>query len=222
MWYQAGVRAGLAGALASALAFAAVATGAAAKNQPSTIYVDKAGGYAIAVPKTWQLIPRSQAGVKALIAKLKKKSSTVSLADFYSTILASQAGKSGIAAYRFQAFDWPGSLSAPVPIQVSVGISPAKRAYTARDLPAIGAVFANAFASNKGAKVTVPKTVTLPAGKAELVEAAIPVGGGVTNGAEVYLIPHGKRLYELSFQIEASQLASASLFTSIAQHFKLL
>ena len=222
MWYQAGVRAGLAGALASALAFAADATGAAAKNQPSTIYVDKAGGYAIAVPKTWQLIPRSQAGVKALIAKLKKKSSTVSLADFYSTILASQAGKSGIAAYRFQAFDWPGSLSAPVPIQVSVGISPAKRAYTARDLPAIGAVFANAFASNKGAKVTVPKTVTLPAGKAELVEAAIPVGGGVTNGAEVYLIPHGKKLYELSFQIEASQLASASLFTSIAQHFRLL
>jgi len=183
VWYQAGVRAGLAGALASALAFAAVATGAAAKNQPSTIYVDKAGGYAIAVPKTWQLIPRSQAGVKALIAKLKKKSSTVSLADFYSTILASQAGKSGIAAYRFQAFDWPGSLSAPVPIQVSVGISPAKRAYTARDLP---------------------------------------VGGGVTNGAEVYLIPHGKKLYELSFQIEASQLASASLFTSIAQHFRLL
>jgi hypothetical protein len=216
------VRAGLAGAIASALAFAAVATGAGVKNQPSTIYVDKAGGYAIAVPKTWQLIPRTQAGVKALIAKLKKKSSTVSLADFYSTILASQAGKSGIAAYRFQAFDWPGSLSQPVPIQVSVGITPAKRAYTAKDLPAIGAAFANAFASNKGAKVTVPKTVTLPAGKAELVEAAIPVGGGVTNGAEVYLIPHGKRLYELSFQIEASQLASASLFTSIAQNFKLL
>jgi hypothetical protein len=216
------VRAGLAGAVASALAFAAVAAGAGVKNQPSTIYVDKAGGYAIAVPKTWQLIPRSQAGVKALIAKLKKKSSTVSLADFYSTILASQAGKSGIAAYRFQAFDWPGSLSSPVPIQVSVGITPAKRAYTAKDLPAIGAAFANAFASNKGAKVTVPKTVTLPAGKAELVEAAIPVGGGVTNGAEVYLIPHGKRLYELSFQIDASQLASASLFTSIAQNFKLL
>jgi hypothetical protein len=206
----------------AALALATLAGGAAAKNQPSTIYVDKAGGYAIAVPKTWQLIPRSQAGVKALIAKLKKKSSTVSLADFYSTILASQAGKSGIAAYRFQAFDWPGSLGAPVPIQVSVGITPAKRAYSAKDLPSIGAVFANAFASNKGAKVTVPKTVTLPAGKAELVEAAIPVGGGVTNGAEVYLIPHGKKLYELSFQIEASQLASATLFTSIAQHFKLL
>ena len=70
--------------------------------------------------------------------------------------------------------------------------------------------------------MTVPKTVTLPSGKAELIEAAVPIGGGVTNGAELFLIPHGKNLYELSFQIEASQLAKATLFTSIAQHFKLL
>src|SRR5262249_51150687 len=117
---------------------------------------------------------------------------------------------------------WPGSLNSPVPVQVSLGVSTAKRAYTARDLPSIGAVFANAFASNKGAKVTVPKTVTLPAGKAELVKASIPIGGGVMNGAMLYLIPHGKTLYELSFQIEASQLASATLFTSIAQHFRFL
>lgn len=205
----------------SALTLAVVA-GGAAKSQPSTIYVDKSGGYAIAIPKTWKLIPRTQADVKTLIAKLEKKKSTSSLGDFYKTILASQPGKSGIAAYRFQAFDWPGSLSSPVPIQVSVGITNGKRAYTANDLPSIGAVFANALASNKGAKVTVPKTVTLPAGKAELVEAAIPVGGGVTNGAMLYLIPHGKKLYELSFQIEAAQLAKATLFASIAQHFKVL
>jgi len=203
----------------SALALAVVA-GGAAKNQPSVTYVDKAGGYAIAIPKTWQLIPRTQAGVKALIAQLRKKKSNAALADFYATILASQPGKSGIAAYRFQAFDWPGSLSSPVPIQVSVGITNGKRAYTAKDLPSIGAVFANALAANKGARVTVPKTVTLPSGKAELVEAAIPVGGGVTNGAMLYLIPHGKKLYELSFQIEAAQLANATLFASIAHNFK--
>ena len=204
------------------LALATVVGAGAAKTQPSTIYVDKAGGYAIAIPKTWQLIPRTQSDVKALITKLEKKKSTVALANFYSTILASQAGKSGIKAYRFQAFDWPGSLTSPVPIQVSVGITAARRAYTAKDLASIGAVFAKALASNKGAKVTVPKTVTLPSGKAELIEAAVPIGGGVTNGAELFLIPHGKNLYELSFQIEASQLAKATLFTSIAQHFKLL
>jgi hypothetical protein len=93
MWYQAWVRAGLAGALVSALALAVV-SGGAAKSQPSTIYVDKAGGYAIAIPKTWKLIPRTQAGVKALIATLEKEKSTASLGDFYKTILASQPGKS--------------------------------------------------------------------------------------------------------------------------------
>jgi len=197
-----------------------LAAGAAAANVQGTTYVDKPGGYAITIPKTWQLIPRTEARVKATIAQLKKKKSTVPLASFYSTILASPAGRAGIKSYRFQAFDWPGSLNSPVPVQVSLGITSSKRAYTARDLPSIGAVFANAFASNKGAKVTVPKTVTLPAGKAELIEAVIPIGGGVSNGAKLYLIPRGKRLYELSFQIEASQLASANLFTSIAQHFK--
>jgi hypothetical protein len=213
------VKAGLLAGLGVMLALALVAS-AGATNVPGTTYVDKAKGYAITIPKSWQLIPRTQADVKALIAKLKKKKATVALANFYSTILSSQAGRTGIKSYRFQAFDWPGSLTSPVPVQVSLGITNAKKAYSARDLPSIGAVFANAFASNKGAKVTVPKTVTLPAGKAELVKAAIPVGGGVMNGAMLYLIPHGKKLYELSFQIEASQLASATLFTSIAQHFK--
>jgi len=36
----------------------------------------------------------------------------------------------------------------------------------------------------------------------------------------MYLIPHGRRVYELAFGIEGSQLASATLFTSIAQHFR--
>ena len=157
--------------------------------------------------------------MKALIANLKKRKQT-SLANFYSTILASEAGRSGIRSYRFQAFDWPGSLNQPVPVEVSLGITTSKKAITPRDLPSIGAVFANAFASNKGAKVTAPKTVSLPVGKAELVEATIPIGGGVSNGAKLYLIPHGKTLYELSFQIEASQLNGAKLFTSIANNFK--
>jgi hypothetical protein len=195
------------------------ATAAGAKNVPGTTYVDQAKGYAITIPKTWQLIPRTQASVKALIAKLRKKKQTA-LADFYQTILQSQAGRNGIKSYRFQAFDWPGSLNQPVPVQVSLGITTSKKGITPKDLPSIGALFANAFASNQGAKVTVPRTVTLPVGKAELIEAAIPIGGGVTNGAELYLIPHGKTLYELSFQIEASQLKTATLFTSIAKNFK--
>jgi hypothetical protein len=220
MWYQTGVKAARAGALAIVLALAVAATGGAA-NVKGTTYVDKADGYAITIPSTWQLIPRTKAQVTALIAALKKKKQTV-LANFYAGILASKAGLSGINSYRFQAFDWPGSETQPVPVEVSLGVIKGKKAYTARDLPSIGAVFANAFAANKGAKVTVPKTVTLPFGKAEFIEASIPIGSGVQNGAELYLIPHGKTLYELSFQIEASQLKGATLFTSIAQNFKLL
>jgi hypothetical protein len=213
------VRAGLAGAIATALALAVVAAGAA-KNQPSTTYVDKPGGYAIAIPKTWQLIPRSVPAVKALAAELQKKSATKPLAGYYKGIIASQPGLAGLKAYRFQAFDWPDSLNSPVPIEVSVGVVPTKTAFTAKDLPALGNEFARSFLSNKGAKVTKPKTVTLPAGKASFFQGLVPIGAGFTNGIAVYLIPRGKRVYELAFEIEGSQLSSATLFTSIAQHFK--
>ena len=52
-------------------------------------------------------------------------------------------------------------------------------------------------------KITVPKRVTLPAGPAELIAGTIPAGGGLSNGIELYLIPHGRRVYELSFQIDS-------------------
>jgi hypothetical protein len=213
------MRAGLAGALAAALALAVVGAGSA-KNQPSTTYVDKPGGYAIAIPKTWQLIPRTVPAVKALAAKLQKKPATKSLGGYYKGIVATQAGLAGLKAYRFQAFDWPDSLSSPVPIEVSVGVVPTKTAFSAKDLPALGNEFARSFLANKGAKVTRPKTVTLPSGRASFFQGVVPIGAGFTNGVAMYLIPHGKRVYELSFEIEGSQLSSATLFTSIAQHFK--
>jgi hypothetical protein len=38
--------------------------GSAGKNQPLDDLRRQGGGYAIAIPKTWQLILRTQAGVK--------------------------------------------------------------------------------------------------------------------------------------------------------------
>ena len=90
------------------------------------------------------------------------------------------------------------------------------------DFPSLGAAFANNLAAQKGAKVTVPKIVTLPAGKAEFIEATIPAGEGLQYGFELYLIPHGKRLYNLTFQIDARYLQQATLFSSIADQFKVL
>lgn len=207
------------GGLAVVVALAAAAASTAA-NIPGTTFVDKRGGYAITIPRTWQVVPRSIAQVDALAAKLQRKKSTAELAAFYKQLIASPEAKKQLSVYRFQAFAWPDSAAEPVPIEVSVGIISGKKAYTAKDLPAAGAVFANAFAGGKGSKVTVPKTVELPVGPAELIVAEIPLGQGVTNGVELYLIPRGKLLYELAFQIEASGLASARLFTSIAEEFR--
>jgi hypothetical protein len=208
-----------AGVVAAVLALGLAAAGTAA-NVPSTTYADKAGGYTITIPKNWELVPRTAAGIKALATKLKKKKSTADLGGYYLTLIATRAQRQQLSVYRFQAFDWPASLSEPIPIEVSVGTVVDKSVITPKRLPSIGAVYANALKSNQGSKVAGPKTVKLPVGPAELIEAVVPNGGGVSTGVDLLLIPRGKVLYMLSFQIEASQLASATLFTSIAQHFK--
>lgn len=222
--YEEAVSRALARGLIVGLVLAAtLAGGAAAKNQPGTTYVDQAKGYRITIPRSWELVPRSEAQVKALIATLKKRKSTVPLADTYQSILSSAAGRSGLTAYRFQAFLWPMDGSTPLLTEVSLGIvSPSTKVDPKSDLAAIGATYADALAANPGSKVTVPKLVTLPAGPAELVEATIPAGEGLKNGVELYLIPHGKHLYELSFQVDARFLQEATILTSIAQDFRFL
>ncbi len=209
-----------AGWLAIAVTTAAVlAAGASGKNQPSTTYLDKTGGYQISIPTTWKLVPRTVPQVQALIAQLKKQKQTT-LASMYSSIISSAGGRSGLKAYRFQAFGWPQSSATPLLTEVSVGVVKTTKAYGPSSLPAIGAEYANALSANKGSKITVPKRVTLPAGPAELIEGTIPAGSGLSNGIKLYLVPHGKRLYEISFQIDARFLKVATLFTSIAEHFK--
>ena len=131
------------------------------------------------------------------------------------------AGCTGLTGYVFQAFDWPQSPDTPIFTEVSIAITQSKKALTDKDLPAIGATYANALAGNTGSKIRVPKIVKLPSGKAEYIIGTIPAGS-YTNGVELYLIPHGKRLYTLAFQtIDARALDSAKLFTSIAQLFKI-
>ncbi len=208
-------------ALVSLLAAASLASGAAAKNVPSTTYVDKADGFAITVPTVWKLVPRSETALKAAITALKKSKSAENhaLASTFSSILASAGGRSGLSAYRFQAFAWPADPGTPLLTEVSVGVVATSKAVGKSQLPALGDEYANAFASNAGSKILVPKAVTLPAGPAELVVGSIPAGGGLATGVELYLIPHGKHVYELSFQIDARALAQATLFTSMAQHF---
>jgi hypothetical protein len=72
---------------------------------------------------------------------------------------------------------------------------------------------------NAGTKLTALRQVTLPAAKAEFVDATVPAGGGLRDGVELYLIPHGRRLYVLSMSIDARYLKQATIFASIADHF---
>jgi hypothetical protein len=212
-----------AGASAAAV-LAAFAIGPAGATSPKTVkgtpIVDKAKGYGIVIPSTWQLIPRSQAQVNALIAKLKKKKATAALATYYKAIVSTPAGKTGLTAYRLQAFAWPVAANAsPLPTELSIQVATLPKALAAGDFASLGSAYAGNFTGTKGAKVSKPKTIKLPAGKAEFLEATLPAGEGLTYGYALFLIPHGKTLYNLTFQVDARELASATLFASIADSF---
>jgi hypothetical protein len=208
-------------AVAAVLVAATLAGGASAKNVKGTTYVDSQYGYAITIPAAWKLVPRTVAEVKQYVAKYKKAKSTLDLADAYASIVASAAGRSQIAAYKFQAFDWPGDFGeTPILTQVYVGVVKVKTALTKKDLPAIGAQYANALSATPSSKIVVPKEVNLPAGPSEYIVGTIPAGSGVSTGFELYLIPHGKTIYELGFQIDSTLLSQATLFTSIAKNFR--
>jgi hypothetical protein len=207
----------------AALALAALAArGAGAATVPGTTILDKAYGYAITLPKTWQLIPRTPAEVRSLIAALDRQKSAEyhALASTYKAILGSATGMRGLSAYRLQAFAWPPDTATPLLTEVSLGIVTTSKVYGRADLATAGTEYASALAANAGTKILKTKTLALPAGQAELIEAKVPAGGGLATGVELYLIPHGKRLYELFMQIDSRLLPQATLFTSIAEHFR--
>jgi hypothetical protein len=218
------MRTARAGGFLAAVTVCAILAGSASATKVKGIVIyDKAKGYALTIPATWKPIPRTEAQVTATIAALKKKKSTVPLANYYKAIISTPDGRSGLTAYRFQAFAWPVQPNAsPLPTEISLQVAPLPKALKASDFPSLGAAFANNLASQKGAKVTVPKLIKLPAGNAELIEATVPAGEGLQYGFMLFLIPHGKRLYNLTFQIDARYLSQAKLFASIAQQFKVV
>jgi hypothetical protein len=203
--------------LAAVLAGLVLAGAAAGADKPVG-YIDKADGFRVVLPAKWYPVPRSATEVKQLIATLKKAKKT-SLATAYGFYLTAN-GQTERKAYVFEAFYFDGPTSDPVPLSVSIQIVPAKRAYTAADLKAAGRTYASALASTKGAKVSAPAQVKLPAGTAELVRGVIPNGNGVSTGAELYLLAHGKRVYALSFKVNAELLSRAKVFRAIANTFR--
>lgn len=209
--------------LATAAAAAVVAAGARASTTlPSTTWLDKAGGYEITLPTEWKLVPRSKAGIEEVIAGLKKTKSAenTALEETYTSILDSSSGTKALSAYRFQAFAWPPDPDTPLLTEVSVGVIGDSATFGHSNLTTLGDEYASALAENTGSTIEAPRRVKLPEGTAEFVEGRIPAGSGLTNGVELYLIPHGLHVYELSFTADASLLPKATIFTEIAQDFR--
>jgi hypothetical protein len=203
--------------VAALLAALALPAAASAATPTQTKWIDKPDGFSVILPAKWYPVPRTVAAVNQTIAALKKQKKTA-LATAYHFFLTTN-GKAELKAYAFQAFYFNGPTVSPVPIELSIQVLPGKKPYTRADLVTAGKTYANALASNKGSKITVPSLIKLPAGQAEFITGSVPNGGGVSTGVELYLLVHGKRLYALSFKIDAAVLSQAHVFRSIAQHF---
>ena len=206
-------------ALAAAFGSLLLAGAASAANKPEAVrWIDKVDGFSIVLPPKWYAVPRSTTQIQQLIAQLKKQKKA-NLASAYSFYLTAN-GKNELKAYRFQAFYFNGPTADPVPISVSVQVVPGKRAYTDADLVTAAKAYGGSLASTPGSKVAAPQAIKLPTGPAELIRGTVPNGNGVSTGAELYLLEHGKRFYALSFKINAELLSQAKVFRSIAENFR--
>jgi len=202
------------------LAVLFLAAPAAAKNLPSTTYVDKSAGYRITIPTKWQVVPPSVALVKAKVAQLKKQKKT-QLATAYSDYISTKSARAELTQFRFRAFMWP-ALPSPVPTDVSLRIQPVAKRYKAADLAAIASVFRKQLIS-PGAAVSKTQMLKLPTGRAALLTGTVPLGksfGGAKTGFTLILMLRPGRLYMLSFRIDSRAAKDAKVFASIAQLFR--
>jgi hypothetical protein len=204
--------------LAVAVCAGVVAPSAAAGTSWRTVS-DGADGFSIAVPASWQLVPRSTKGVKARVAQLQRQK-RMPLATQYAVLAAGRKGAS--SPFRFQAFAWPAPPGPIVP-DVSVKLDTVAKGAT---LKSVAAGFRRALAKPRGARVAAPRRVVLPAGRAVELEGSIALtrknAKPLHSAYTVYLLLRGKRLYSISFRYAAAQTtAEAPLFRQIADTFRL-
>ncbi len=210
--YEVGVKAGIA-ALVAALALPLAASAA---SPTQTKWVDRRDGFSVILPAKWHAVPRTVAAVQRTIADLKRQKKTA-LASEYGFYLTA-AGKSQLQAFVFQAFLDIAPSRDPIAPQFAIQVTTANRAYTSADLVKAGRAYASSLAQHKGAKISVPKRISLPAGPAQFVTGTVPAAPGLADGFELYLLVHKGKLYALKFDIDARALSQAKVFRSIAAH----
>jgi hypothetical protein len=212
--YEVGMKRAAAVTALAALAFASTAS-AAAPTQ--TKWIDRKDGFSAILPPKWYPVPRTVAAVQQTIASLKKQKKAA-LASEYSFYLTAP-GRAQLKDYVFQAFLDISPSTDPIAPQFAVQVSKGSKPYTNADLPAAGRAYASALAQHKGAKISAPKRIELPAGPAQFVTGTVPAGTGIADGFELYLLIHKGKLYALKFDVDASILSQAKVLRSIAEHF---
>jgi hypothetical protein len=184
---------------AAAAALAAVVcagvSGAAAADGWRTV-TDRPAGYAIAVPRPWQVVPASSTRLRALILRAAKAKRTA-LATQLAAVAA--ARKTAQPVYRFQAFAWPGPPGPVVP-DVTVKTDLLTTGTRASALPRIAQQIVKALARSSAATASVTAARRLPAGRAMLVSGTMRLSKSVRSRYSVYLLIHGRTLFSLSFR----------------------
>ena len=211
--YEVRVKAGIA-ALVAALAFPLAASAA---KPIETRWIDKRDGFSVILPAKWHPVPRTVTAVTQTIASLKQQKKTA-LANEYSFYLTA-AGKAQLKAFVFQAFLDIAPSKDPIAPQFAIQLAKGTRPYTTADLAGAGRAYASSLAQHKGAKISVPQRISLPAGPAQFVTGTVPAAPGLADGFELYLLIHKGKLYALKFDIDARALSQAKVFRSIAEHF---
>ena len=210
--YEDGMKVGIA-ALVAALSLPLAASAA---TPTQTKWVDRRDGFSVILPAKWYAVPRTPAAVQRTITDLKKQKKTA-LANEYSFYLTA-AGKAQLKAFTFQAFLDIAPSRDPIAPQFALQVTKGSRPYTTADLAKAGNAYASSLAQHKGAKVSVPKRISLPAGPAQFITGTVPAAPGLADGFELYLLTHKGKLYALKFDIDARALTQAKVFRSIAEH----
>ena len=173
---------------------------------------DRAGGYSIAVPSSWQVVPRSTPALDALVKRLRDEKRTA-LAYQYAQIAAVR--RATHVVYSFQAFAWPAPAGRVVP-DVTVKIDPLAAGATAADLPRIARQIAKTLDAAPTATASMPVRRVVPAGPAQLVTGSTQVSKTVRSRFALYLLIRGKRLYSVTFRGPATPAEAG-----VVQRFRL-
>jgi hypothetical protein len=188
--------------LAAVAAAFCVAAASASAAGPWRTFSDLTGGFSIAVPAAWQIVPRSTAELNALVARLTKTKQTA-LANQFREIAAVRRATHTV--YRLQAFAWPPPKGAVVP-DVTVKTDPLTAGTTRAALPRIAREIAKAISRSPTATASAPVRRTLPAGQAFEVTGTTRLSKTVRSRYAIYLLIHRGKLYSISFRGPATAL----------------